>query len=369
MRQPANPSIVQLTSVIKGTRNREHTMTQFNKKTKKYVAPVTYSQGPRSQAPRSQASRSQGPRSQGPSHSQWSRWLPNHIDRRVRVFAWLSLIFQCVIVGTGGLVRLTQSGLGCPTWPTCTPESLVATPEMGMHGVIEFGNRLLSLVLAAVAIGMFILVLRLRTRRRDLFVLSLLLVLGVPAQALIGGASVLTGLNPYVVGLHFVVSVVLIALATTLVFRVIIVTNRVAGSVPAWMRAVGHLASACVAVTIVLGIITTGSGPHAGGPDAPRNGLSSPVLEGIHTWSAYTLVVLTFTLLILCFTVHAPALRRWVWVLMALEVTQITVGVIQARTGLPAALVNTHMILAVLLVATMTTVLLSMKYPTGVRAS
>ena len=100
-------------------------------------------------------------------------WLPDRVDRRVIAAAWATFVVQVGIVGTGGLVRLTGSGLGCPTWPQCTGDSLVATPEMGIHGVIEFGNRLLTFVLVVVAIVMFLFVVRMRAERRDLFWLSL----------------------------------------------------------------------------------------------------------------------------------------------------------------------------------------------------
>src|SRR3546814_4028947 len=116
-------------------------------------------------------------------------WLPATVDRRVLVAAWATLVVQVGIVGTGGLVRLTASGLGCPTWPQCTADSLVATQEMGIHGVIEFGNRLLTFVLVAVAIAMFALVFRMRRQRRDLFWLALVIGLYVPLQAIIGGIT------------------------------------------------------------------------------------------------------------------------------------------------------------------------------------
>ena len=108
--------------------------------------------------------------------------LPSDVDKRVRVIAWVSLAGQVALIATGGAVRLTASGLGCPEWPLCTEDSLVNTPEMGIHGVIEFGNRLLTFVLVIIAIAMFILVLRIRRERRDLFVLALLIGLGIPVH-------------------------------------------------------------------------------------------------------------------------------------------------------------------------------------------
>src|SRR5665213_2760498 len=98
-----------------------------------------------------------------------AEWLPDRVDTRLKVIAWVYLIAQIVLVGTGGLVRLTDSGLGCPTWPRCTAGSFVNTPAMGIHGFIEFGNRVLGVLIGLLAIVAFIAILRLRKERRDLF--------------------------------------------------------------------------------------------------------------------------------------------------------------------------------------------------------
>ena len=212
------------------------------------------------------------------------QWLPSGVDRRVRVAAWLSLAFQVALIGTGGAVRLTASGLGCPTWPQCTDGSFVNTPEMGLHGVIEFGNRLLTFVLAAVTIAAFLSVFRFRRQRRDLFRLTLLQGLSIPFQAVLGGITVLTGLNPYVVGAHFAVSIVLVMVTTILVWRVYNGPRTPGLLVPASVLAIARLSAVSVAVTVGVGILTTGSGPHAGdnsNPDkpAPRNGLDPELLQ------------------------------------------------------------------------------------------
>src|SRR5919106_3818666 len=137
-------------------------------------------------------------------------------QRTVRRLALVSIVANAGIVVTGGAVRLTASGLGCPTWPRCTDNSLVNTPEMGIHGFIEFGNRLLTFALAAVAALMLVYLWNLRKERRDLFLLALGLLASIPAQAIIGGITVLTQLNPWVVGLHFLVSMALVVFATLL---------------------------------------------------------------------------------------------------------------------------------------------------------
>ena len=138
----------------------------------------------------------------------------------LRRWAVVSLVMNIAIVVTGGLVRLTGSGLGCPTWPRCTEDSYVSHPQLGIHGAIEFGNRLFTLVLIIAAALTFVSAVLYREDgrpRRDLRWLTAGLAFGIPLQGVIGGISVLTQLNPYVVGLHLLLSMVLIALAVWLV--------------------------------------------------------------------------------------------------------------------------------------------------------
>ncbi|WP_426325328.1 COX15/CtaA family protein [Microbacterium sp. E-13] len=298
----------------------------------------------------------------------WRRlwlWLPDTVDRRVVAAAWATLVVQIGIVGTGGLVRLTGSGLGCDTWPRCSEDSFVPVPEVsGVHGFIEFGNRLLTFVLVAVAIITFLFVVRMRRERRDLFWLSLLIGLYVPVQAVIGGITVLTGLNPYIVGLHYFASVLLVALASALVVRVYAVPGPRARAVARWYAVVTHLTSAFVLLTVVVGILVTGSGPHAGDGGAARNGLNPELMQHIHAWPAYITFGLTLVLVAGSWRTP-PALRLplWTLLLLAVEVVQIAVGLWQARTGLPIVLVNIHMVLAVALVAAMTAVVMHLKAP------
>lgn len=291
------------------------------------------------------------------------RMLPDTVDRRVIAAAWATFVVQVAIVGTGGLVRLTASGLGCPTWPRCTPESFVNTPEMGIHGIIEFGNRLLTFVLVAVAIITFLFVVRMRRTRPDLFWLALVIGLYVPIQAIIGGITVLTNLNPYVVGLHYFASVVLVAFATVFVARVYAGAGPRVPAVPRGVALIAHVTSAAVLVTVVVGILVTGAGPHAGDAGAARNGLDPEMMQHLHSWPAYATLALTLVLLAMAWRLP---LRRWILLLLAVEAAQITVGLWQARTGLPIVLVNIHMVLAVLLVAAMTAVVMHLKTSTPV---
>ena len=290
------------------------------------------------------------------------RWLPTSTtDRRVRFIAWASLVSQTLIVGTGGAVRLTGSGLGCPTWPRCTAESFVATPEMGIHGIVEFGNRLLTFVLIIIAVLAFLFVVRLRRERPELLRLTIALGLGIPVQAVIGGITVLTGLNPWVVGFHFVVSAVLVALATVFVYRVyrgrsmprLLVSRRV--------RALALATTAGAWVTVLVGIVVTGSGPHAGDGGAARNGLDSELLQHVHSWPAYVTFALSLALLVVALRAGVPALRTAALALVAVEATQIAVGLAQARLGLPELLVGIHMVLACVLIAVVTLVLLTLR--------
>jgi heme a synthase len=290
-----------------------------------------------------------------------ARLLPTDVTRWTRILAWVNLALQAVIVGTGGAVRLTGSGLGCPTWPQCTDGSLIATPEMGIHGVIEFGNRLLTFVLVAAAVLLFLSVVRTAPTGRRLVLPSLLVGLGIPAQGVVGGITVLTGLNPYVVGLHFVISIGLVALSTVVVWRVHYPVAERAAVVSPPTRAAAWGALVLALVTIVVGIVTTGSGPHAGDSGAARNGLDSELLQHVHSWPAYALFAVTVALLIL--TRQAPRMRRFVILLLVAEGVQIAVGIAQARTGLPAGLVALHMILACLVTAFATAVVLAARQP------
>ncbi|MBB2976761.1 cytochrome c oxidase assembly protein subunit 15 [Microbacterium endophyticum] len=299
--------------------------------------------------------------------SKWrrlARWLPARVDKRVIAAAWVTLIVQVGIVGTGGLVRLTGSGLGCPTWPRCTEGSFVATEEMGIHGVIEFGNRLLTFVLVIVAIVTFLLVVRMRRQRRDLFWLSLVIGLYIPLQAIIGGITVLSNLNPYVVGLHYVASAILVAFSAVFVTRVYASPGPRVRTVPNWYSLTVHFTSFAVAVTVVVGVLVTGSGPHSGDGGASRNGLDPAFMQHVHSWPAY--VTLALTLVLLAGAWRTPPtlrLRLWTALLLATEVMQIAVGLWQARTGLPIVLVNIHMVLAMVLVAAMVAVAMHVKQP------
>jgi heme a synthase len=290
------------------------------------------------------------------------QWLPDRIDQRVRVVAWLSFLAQTTIIATGGAVRLTGSGLGCPTWPTCTPDSLIPTAELSYHSLIEFGNRTMTGLVGIIALLVLLSIWRLRSTRRDLWVLSLIVLAGVVAQAIVGGITVWTGLNPFIVGFHYVSSLVLVCVSSAFIVRMNAMPGPRELAVPGWYAGLTHATSAVLALTIVFGILTTGSGPHSGDSAAGRNGFDSELLEHVHAWPGYALLALTVVLLVAAWRLKLPTLG-WVGVLLAVEVVQIAVGLYQARNGLPPIAVGLHMVLAALTAATMTVVVLHLKRP------
>jgi cytochrome c oxidase assembly protein subunit 15 len=258
-------------------------------------------------------------------------------------------VANAAIVVTGGAVRLTGSGLGCPTWPRCTDESFVATPELAGHGVIEFGNRLLTFALTAVAIATVVVVFR--SVRRDLRALAVIGFLGIPAQALLGGITVLTGLNPWTVAAHFLLSMVLVAVATILWLR-----SREPGVGQPLLRRPFVLLvtgiAAATAVVLVIGTVVTGSGPHSGDPEAGRTGFDPELVSQLHADVVFLLIGLTVALLVALYAIDSPArVRRAARDLLVVELAQGLIGYVQYFTDLPVALVLLHMLGAVLITA------------------
>ena len=281
--------------------------------------------------------------------------------RTVRRLALASIVANSAIVVTGGAVRLTGSGLGCPTWPRCTSTSYTPTAEYAVHGVIEFGNRLLTFVLAAVVLAVLVAVWRSRPVRPGMRALAVLGFLGIPAQAVLGGITVLTGLNPWTVMGHFLLSMVLVALA--------VVLHRRAGEgdlpprpvVPRLMVRLAQGLLAVTAVTLALGTLVTGSGPHSGDPAAGRTGLDPATVSQLHADAVMLLVGLTVGLYLALRASSAdPRLVRAAGVLLAVELAQGVVGYVQYFTGLPVLLVGLHLVGACLvLVAAVRVVLLT----------
>ena len=262
----------------------------------------------------------------------------------LRRLALASLIANVGIVITGGAVRLTGSGLGCSTWPRCTDQSYVPTPELGIHGLIEFGNRMLTGAVGLLAAVCVAAALLLRPRRRDVRWLSIAVLAGIPAQAVLGGITVLTELDPWWVGSHFLLSMVVIALAYALYVRSGAPDLPLRPTVSRPLAQLVGLVVLVSAAVLVAGVVVTGSGPHAGDADARRNGLDPQLTAQVHADLVALLVGLSVALWFALRAVSArPELIRAAGVLVLVELAQGLVGVVQHVTHLPVILVGVHM--------------------------
>lgn len=282
--------------------------------------------------------------------------------RVVALFAFLNLLGNIVIVGTGGAVRLTASGLGCPTWPQCTAGSWVPTAELTFHSLIEFGNRLMSPVLGLLAVGYLLTACFAKPRRADQIRFAWILVGGVLVQAVLGGITVLTGLGAPMVAIHYLCSAVLVAVATAAAYAACGDGSRHALAVPRWMSGIGHLLTAVMTAVLVLGVLTTASGPHSGDDGVVRDSSSWLFTTILHGALGTILLLGTVALLSAAFVVPAPpAYRRALIALAVIVVVQMGVGVFQAMSGIPAVAVVLHMVLAVLSLSALTLVLLTQR--------
>ncbi|MCZ1005317.1 COX15/CtaA family protein [Streptomyces mirabilis] len=289
------------------------------------------------------------------------RWTPT--SRTVRRAALAALVMSVVIVVTGGAVRLTGSGLGCPTWPKCTDDSLTTTSAMGFHGVIEFTNRMLTYVLCA-AVGWAIIAARSeKPWRRDLTRLGWAQFWIVMSNAILGGVVVLVGLNPYTVAAHFLLSTALITVATVMWQRT---REGSAEPRPLVGKAVQQLVWCLVAAAILLiavGTVVTGAGPHAGdSSEVERMAVNWETVTKLHAVLAWIVVTLTFALWFVLKAVDAPKgpldrTRELFLILLG----QGVIGYVQYFTDLPEALVVLHMFGACLVWIGVLRVLLSLR--------
>lgn len=273
-----------------------------------------------------------------------------------------NLVAQAAIIVTGATVRLTGSGLGCPTWPQCVDGSYVpvARQEQEWRKYIEFGNRSLTFVLGILAIAALIAafidqrsrVSRGGPKRPALLLLAAIPLLGTVAQAILGGITVLTGLNPVTVALHFLVSMALVAGVVALVFR-----SADAGDGPITLlvrpeiRMLTWVLAAVTTVVVVLGTLVTGSGPHSGDAKAEnRFSLDPRTISWIHADVVLLFIGLLAGLLFALYLTRGP--RRVImttWTLVAISLAQAAIGYLQYFTGLPILLVLLHVTGAVLL--------------------
>lgn len=276
-----------------------------------------------------------------------------------------NLVVEVLIVVTGGLVRLTGSGLGCPTWPQCVPGSYTPVPHQaeGWHRYIEFGNRTLTSVVGVAALLAVYAVWRWAARRRDLLVPALAVLGGVVLQAVLGGITVLTGLHPLTVAAHFLVSMALVATSTYLVVRSTEAVGRRTLLVPGIVARLGWVTCAVAALVLVLGTVVTGSGPHSGDAEEPaRFGFDPRSVSWLHADSVMLFSGLVVAVLVatrLTAPTGAPA-RAWLAV-AGVTAAQGLVGYTQYFTGLPWPVVLLHMLLACLLVVALTNAMLSLR--------
>ena len=267
-----------------------------------------------------------------------------------KVFGLL-VFFQIAIVVTGGAVRLTGSGLGCPTWPECTPGSYTPVPyqaEGQLHAWIEFGNRLLTFVLLLCALIALIISVRVSKNavmKSRVRLLAALQVLGIFGQGVLGGITVLTDLNPIPVAGHFLLSIFLIAGAISLRYEIVgIVKQKADGIVATLMPLLIWL----TVLVLVAGTVVTGSGPHAGDENAKRFGFNTRVVSWLHADLVIALVVLTLVLWLITKVSQNKVIHRYLSIFLLISLSQGLIGYIQYFTGLPELIVGAHLIGATL---------------------
>lgn len=268
--------------------------------------------------------------------------------KRARLASLINLITQSGIIVTGAVVRLTGSGLGCPTWPNCAPGSLVpvASQVEGFHKYIEFGNRLLTFVVLLASIA--VLVMAIISRNKRIIIWSTLPLLGTLIQAILGGITVLTGLNPFTVMLHFLLSIVLVAIST-IIFKFwdktkpIKISSKLIRNYLKFFTVIGF-------IVITLGTITTGSGPHSGDEVAARFNIDTRTIAWIHADSVLLFIGLLIGLILLVRTnSEYKSLSKYLNTLFALCVIQGFIGYTQWFTNLPWILVGFHVLGSVLI--------------------
>lgn len=268
-----------------------------------------------------------------------------------------AVVTQAGIAVTGSVVRVTGSGLGCPTWPQCFPGSLTPVPDPHVTALtqwVEFGNRLLTALVGVVALACLVLALLVRPRRRRLVLLAAAMPAGVAVQAVIGGITVLTGLAWWTVAVHFLLSMVLVWLAVLLV-----AAFAEGDAAPRWyvtppLRGLLATATAVLAALLVAGTLVTAAGPHAGDAATPRLAADIPTLVTLH---ADLLVGYLGLLVGLGFALRAVDAPRVTWrrygLLLGVVLAQGALGAGQYAAGVPEVLVSLHVLGAALVVVAM----------------
>ena len=265
------------------------------------------------------------------------------------------LVLQAGLVVTGGAVRLTGSGLGCPTWPECTDGSIgpvITQAEDQLHAWIEFGNRLIAwliLILALAALVYIVKKLKSRNDFKRLRLLAILQLLGFLGQVVLGGITVLTKLNPISVSAHFVLTLPLIAGALALRHRVL---DRPVLQLQPMTRTVTKVVTALSFVVLLLGVVVTGTGPHAGDADAKRYPFNFEAVSILHADSVIALICLAIALYLVVKVSESAEVKklfgRMILIFLAICLAQGAIGYLQYLTGLPELLVGAHLLGATL---------------------
>ena len=259
----------------------------------------------------------------------------------------LLVFLQSALIVTGGSVRLTGSGLGCPTWPECTPGSYVPVANQAegqLHAWIEFGNRLLTFVLLICALAVVTFSVRVSknaANKERVRSLAALQILGIFGQGMLGGVTVLTDLHPLTVAAHYLLSILLIAGAISLRYELIgTPVERTTGLISFLMPIFVWLSF----LVLVAGTIVTGSGPHAGDEKAQRFGFDPQVVSWLHADLVIALIVLAVMLLLIAHQSGMSLLVRRIGIFLLIAFSQGVIGYIQYFTGLPEALVAAHLV-------------------------
>jgi cytochrome c oxidase assembly protein subunit 15 len=266
----------------------------------------------------------------------------------LRRLAFAALIANVAIVITGGAVRLTGSGLGCPEWPTCTADSVLPAPggEVAVwHQAIEFGNRILAFVVLAVTVAAFVAAWRQRHRRDEVVRPAALLLTGVAAQGVVGGITVLTALHPLIVAAHFLLSIAVITAAVVFHDRARRPGATARLVIRRELRHAERVLLVVLAAVLALGTLVTASGPHAGDANTPRLGIDPQLISHFHADGVFLLLGLAIALRFgLRATDAPPAPRRAATTLLGVVLAQGTIGYLQYFTGLPEILVGAHLL-------------------------
>ena len=258
-----------------------------------------------------------------------------------------NLIAQSLIILTGAIVRLTGSGLGCPTWPNCAPGSLIPVAEQveGFHKYIEFGNRLLTFAVLAISIALFVVALM--RKKRQIILWASLPLIGTLLQAVLGGITVLTGLNPFTVMAHFILSIILVAISVKIFAYFSEKTYQY--KLPKIVDIYLQILTLIGFIVIVLGTITTGSGPHSGDEIAARFNLDMREVAWLHADSVLLFVGLVIGLQVITrLDKDLFYLQTNAKILLAICVIQGFIGYVQWFSSVPWILVSVHVAGAVI---------------------